>query len=128
MHMKRSASVLKTLAALALFSLLPMVATQAAASGKQGAKKSATAASASAKSAAKTSTASAASKLLDINSATEDQLKALPGVGDVYAKKIIAGRPYANKAQLKSRKILPAATYDKISGMIIASHGAKTGK
>lgn len=58
--------------------------------------------------------------LLDINSATEDQLKALPGVGDVYSKKIIEGRPYAKKDQLVSRKILPSATYDQIKDKIIA--------
>jgi DNA uptake protein ComE-like DNA-binding protein len=59
--------------------------------------------------------------LIDINSATEAQLKALPGVGDAYAKKIIAGRPYARKDQLKSKNILPAATYDKIQEQIVAS-------
>lgn len=58
---------------------------------------------------------------LDINSASEAQLKALPGIGDAYAKKIIAGRPYAKKDQLKSKNIIPAATYDKIQDQIIAS-------
>ena len=60
-------------------------------------------------------------ELIDINAATEAQLKALPGVGDAYARKIIAGRPYARKDQLKSKNILPAATYDKIQDQIIAS-------
>jgi DNA uptake protein ComE-like DNA-binding protein len=63
-------------------------------------------------------------KLVDINSASSDDLKALPGIGDVYAKKIIDGRPYANKTQLKSKGIVPASTYDKISGQIVARHGA----
>lgn len=58
--------------------------------------------------------------LIDINSATEDQLKTLAGIGDAYAKKIIAGRPYARKDQLKTKNIIPAATYDKIQDKIIA--------
>jgi len=59
-------------------------------------------------------------ELLDINSATAAQLKELPGIGDAYSKKIIDGRPYANKTQLVSRSIVPQATYDKIKDRIIA--------
>jgi competence protein ComEA len=63
-----------------------------------------------------------AQALIDINSATADQLKTLPGIGDAYAKRIIDGRPYTAKNQLVTRGILPQATYNKIASQIVARH------
>jgi len=67
------------------------------------------------------STAAATGDKLDINTATADQLKAMPGIGDAYSKRIIDGRPYTAKNQLVSRGILPQGVYDKIKDQIIAS-------
>jgi DNA uptake protein ComE-like DNA-binding protein len=63
----------------------------------------------------------AASKsLLDINTATAAQLKALPGMGDEYVRRIIAGRPYTAKNQLTTRGILPQSAYEQVRDRIIA--------
>jgi competence protein ComEA len=105
MKISRIGSTILGLVACSLLGVLPAVTAQSTSAAKAKA----------------TTTAAASSKLVDINSATAEQLKALPGVGDAYSQKIIAGRPYANKTQLKTKNIVPAATYNKIAGLIIAT-------
>lgn len=61
-----------------------------------------------------------ASDLLDINTATPQQLKSLPGFGDAYVRRVIAGRPYTAKNQLVTRGVLPPSAYDRVSSRIVA--------
>ena len=108
--------ILTVLCALCVFASLSYA--QADAASKDASKSSSK--SSAQKGAAKTKK----SDLVDINSATKEQLDALPGIGDAYSQKIIDGRPYKAKNDLVKRKIIPQATYDGIKDKIVAHHAA----
>jgi len=111
MKLARFTTAILTLAAATLFSVLPAAGFQSKPNSKPAPSASKSPAAPPASSSSKDAAMSSAEgKMIDINSATADQLKTLPGIGDAYSQKIIAGRPYTNKTQLKSKNIVPAAT------------------
>ncbi|MFZ3217996.1 MAG: helix-hairpin-helix domain-containing protein [Candidatus Acidiferrales bacterium] len=109
MNRNRNFSFLVLAASLLLFATFPLVAP-----GHSSAAQTAKPATA----------APAGANLVDLNSATKDQLDALPGIGAAYSQKIIAGRPYHAKTDLLRKKIIPKATYDKIKDLVIAKQPA----
>jgi competence protein ComEA len=70
----------------------------------------------------------ASAELIDLNSATKEQLMTLPGIGDADADKILASRPYDSKSDLKTKNIIPVDTYNKIAGKVIAKQRKGQGR
>src|SRR5262249_50496441 len=67
----------------------------------------------------------AKSKKVDLNTATQQELEALPGVGEATAKKTMEGRPYSSVAD-PSKAGVSSSTIDKISSLVTVSK-AKAG-
>ena len=117
-----------TIAALALSVSLGIAADPAKPATKDAKAPAKAAAPAKADAAKPADTKAAKQEPVDINSATDAELKAIPGIGEMYSTKIIVGRPYANKTQLKSKGILPDKVYEQVKDRIIAKQAKKDDK
>jgi len=121
---------LKLVSLLACFVLVSVAAfaqdkgTSKAPTASSTSKSTASQASKSTTDAAKSAGTAASAEKLDINSATKKELMTLPGIGDALSQKIIDGRPYKAKNELTQKKIIPEATYAKISDLIIAKQSS----
>lgn len=134
--MKLRLPLLALIAALAIFTLPVMAQSSgaqpsgkspSAATGTQSSTGTQSTTSTTSSKASKSSSKSSSSDKLDINTATADQLKTLPGIGDATAQKIIAGRPYHAKNDLVNKKILTESQYAAVKDQIIA-HRTQTSK
>ena len=114
------ASLLATALTVGLLTATPSMAQTAQPAAKSDSKMAPMAPKASESKMAPAPKAEAKAELLDINSATSDQLDALPGIGKAYSATIIAGRPYKGKDELVQKKIIPEKVYADIKDQIIA--------
>ena len=73
----------------------------------------------------KSKTSAGKGKLVDINTASKEDLAALPGSNPDLAQNIISGRPYTKKTDLLRKKVVPKDAYDKMQGQIIAKQTKK---
>ena len=108
-------------AALAALGALAFTASPALSQAKAAAPKAAAPkAAAPAAAAPAPAKAAPAGDLIDINTATKDQLMAAKGIGTAYAEKIIKGRPFKSKDELWRKKIMSKGAYEKLKDQIIA--------